>query len=108
MDKAKQLGVKAITEEERADFEEKAKSEIEFAKFSLKLFNDLVLANKEYLELITGNVYTMKSYYMGLVTADGGLEHYDGTLTIMDKAGQVAARCNPINAPASCGTLSMK
>src|SRR4030067_1116581 len=38
---------KAITEEERKDFEEKAKSLVEFAKFSLKLFNDVVLSNKE-------------------------------------------------------------
>ena len=33
------------------------------------------------------------SYYMGLVTPDGGLEHYDGTLTIMDNDGVVVARC---------------
>ncbi|GAH57396.1 unnamed protein product, partial [marine sediment metagenome] len=58
---------KPITEEERTDFEEKAKSLVEFGKFSLKLFNDLVLANKEYLELITGDIYTMNSYYMGMV-----------------------------------------
>ena len=41
---------KAITEEERKDFEEKAKSLVEFAKYSLKLFNDLVLSNKDYLD----------------------------------------------------------
>src|SRR5512136_1152947 len=36
---------KPITEENRKDFESKAKSEVEFAKFSLKLFNDVVLSN---------------------------------------------------------------
>ncbi len=30
---------------------------------------------------------------MGLVTQDGGLEHYDGTLRIMDQYGKVAAEC---------------
>src|SRR5512136_2156970 len=36
---------KPITEADRKDFEEKARSEVEFAKFSLKLFSDVVLAN---------------------------------------------------------------
>jgi len=58
---------KPITEEQRKDFEAKAKSCVEFSKFSLKLFNDVVLANKDYLNIITGNIYTVKSYYMGLV-----------------------------------------
>ena len=39
------------------------------------------------------NFGNFPSYYMGLVTPDGGLEHYDGTLTIMDKDGKVVARC---------------
>ncbi len=39
------------------------------------------------------NFGNFPSYYMGLVTSDGGLEHYDGTLTIMDNDGQVVARC---------------
>jgi F420-non-reducing hydrogenase large subunit len=58
---------KPITEEQRKDFEAKDKSCVEFSKLSLKLFNDVVLANKDYLNIITGNIYTMKSYYMGLV-----------------------------------------
>lgn len=33
------------------------------------------------------------SYYMGLVTPDDGLEHYDGKLRIMDQNGKVAAEC---------------
>ena len=28
-----------------------------------------------------------------LVTPDGGLEHYDGKIRIMDKNGKVAAEC---------------
>ncbi|GAI18000.1 unnamed protein product, partial [marine sediment metagenome] len=54
-------------EEERKDFEEKAKSLVEFGKFGLKLFDEQVLANKKYLDLITGDIYFMKSYYMGMV-----------------------------------------
>jgi NAD-reducing hydrogenase large subunit len=39
------------------------------------------------------NFGNFPSYYMGLVTPDGGLEHYDGTLRIMDPNGKVAAEC---------------
>jgi F420-non-reducing hydrogenase large subunit len=79
---------KAITEEDRKDFEEKAKSLVEFSKYSLKLFNDLVLSNKEYVDLITGDIYTMKSYYMGLVDANNKVNFYDGVLRLVDPDGK--------------------
>ncbi len=78
---------KAITEEERHDFEEKAKSLVEFAKFGLKLFDDLVLANKEYLDLITGDIYTMNSYYMGLVDDNNKVSFYEGDIRVVDPEG---------------------
>ena len=79
---------KAITEAERKDFEEKAKSCVEFSKFSLKLFSDVVLSNKDYLNLITGNIYTMKSYYMGLVDSNGKLNFYEGDIRVIDPDGK--------------------
>ncbi len=86
---------KAITEEERKDFEEKAKSLVEFSKFSLKLFNDIVLGNKEYLNIITGDVYTMKSYYMGMVDANNKVNFYDGNLRLVDPDGKEVAKFKP-------------
>ena len=86
---------KPITEEERTDFEEKAKSSVEFGKFSLKLFNDLVLANKEYLELITGDIYTMNSYYMGLVDSNNKVNFYDGDIRVVDPEGKEVAKFKP-------------
>jgi len=86
---------KPITEEERKDFEEKAKSLIEFAKFSLKLFDDLVLANKEYVDLITGDIYTMKSYYMGLVDGNNKVNFYEGTLRVVDPEGKEVDKFKP-------------
>ena len=79
---------KAVTEEERKDFEEKAKSLVEFSKYSLKLFNDLVLSKKEYLDMITGSVFTMKSYYMGLVDANNKVNFYDGQLRLVNEDGK--------------------
>jgi len=86
---------KPITEEERKDFEEKAKSEVEFAKFSLKLFNDVVLANKDYLALITGDIYIMKSYYMGLVDSNNRINFYDGDVRVVDEDGKEIVRFKP-------------
>jgi F420-non-reducing hydrogenase large subunit len=86
---------KAITEEDRKDFEEKAKSMVEFAKFSLKLFNDVVLANKTYLDIILGDVYTMKSYYMGLVDANNKVNFYEGDIRVVDAEGKEFAKFKP-------------
>jgi F420-non-reducing hydrogenase large subunit len=83
---------KPITEEERRDFENKAKSLVEFAKFSLKLFDDLVLGNREYLDIITGPVYTMKSYYMGLVDSNNKVNFYEGDLRVVDPEGKEVAK----------------
>ncbi len=83
---------KPITEEERRDFEEKAKSLVEFARFSLTLFNDLVLENKEYLDLITGDIYSMKSYYMGMVDTSNKVNFYEGDIRVVDPDGKEAAR----------------
>jgi F420-non-reducing hydrogenase large subunit len=86
---------KPINEEERKGFEEKARSLVEFGKFGLKLFDDLVLANKEYLDLITGDIYTMKSYYMGLVDGDNMVNFYDGNICVVDPEGKEVARFEP-------------
>ena len=83
---------RAITEEERADFEEKAKSMVEFGKFSLKLFDDVVLGNKEYVDIITGPIYTMESYYMGMVDANNKVNFYDGDIRVVGPDGKETAK----------------
>lgn len=86
---------KAITEEEREEIEEKAKSCVEFGKFSLKIFDDVVLANKEYVEVITGNIYAMKSYYMGLVDENNKVNFYDGNIRVVDEEGREFVKFKP-------------
>lgn len=79
---------KPITEEDRKDIIEKTKQFIEFAKFSLKIFDDLVLKNKEYLNLITSDTYFIKSYYMGLVDKNNKVNFYDGDIRVVDEDGK--------------------
>src|SRR3989339_316019 len=47
---------KQISEEERAQMEDMAKNCVEFGKFTIKLFHDVVLANKDYLDIIAEHV----------------------------------------------------
>lgn len=86
---------KAITQDERQDFEKKARSMVEFAKFSLKVFNDIVLSNKDYVDLILSDAYTMKSYYMGLVDAKNRVNFYDGDIRVVDSEGKEFAKFKP-------------
>jgi F420-non-reducing hydrogenase large subunit len=60
---------------------------IGFAQFSLKLLNDLVLSNKEYLDLILGDIYTHRTYSMGTVDDNNKVNFYDGKVSIVDPEG---------------------
>jgi F420-non-reducing hydrogenase large subunit len=84
-----------ITEEERLGIVEKAKFLVEFAKFSLKLFGDVVLANKAYVDLILSDTYALKTYYMGLVDAADKVTFYDGMIKVVDPDGKEFARFAP-------------
>jgi len=79
---------KPITEEERQEIEKMAESSVEFAKFGLRLFDDVVLKNKNYVEMILSDAYTLKTYYMGLVDENNKLNFYDGKVRVVDPEGK--------------------
>lgn len=86
---------KPVTPEERIEFEKKARSMVEFAKFSLKIFNDVVLANKDYVNIILSDAYTMKSFYMGLVDSRNRVNFYDGDIRVVDPDGKEFVKFKP-------------
>ena len=86
---------KPIDEDERKQIQEMAESTVEFAKFSLQLFNDVVLKNKEYVDIILGNIYTMQSYYMGLVDGNNKVNFYEGDIRVVDPEGKEFAKFKP-------------
>lgn len=86
---------KGITEEQRKEIEDMGRWAIEFAQFSLKLFNDIVLANKAYVDLILGDIYTHHTYYMGMVDENGKVNFYDGKVRVVDPNGKEFARYAP-------------
>jgi F420-non-reducing hydrogenase large subunit len=60
---------------------------VKFGEFGLKLFDDLVLGNKAYLDLILGDGYELVTNYMGLVDAKNRVTFYDGTVRVVDPDG---------------------
>jgi F420-non-reducing hydrogenase large subunit len=86
---------KGLTEEERKDIEEKAKGFVEFSKFSLKIFNDVVLANKEYVDIILNGPYSLNLYSMGLVDDNNKVNFYDGKVRVVDQEGNEHCKYAP-------------
>ena len=86
---------KPLSEDERKQMQEMAASLVQFAQFSLKLFDDVVLKNQGYLDLILSDAYTMKTNYMGLVDKNGKLNFYDGELRVVAPDGARIAQFAP-------------
>jgi F420-non-reducing hydrogenase large subunit len=86
---------KGITEDERRKILEGARSCLEFAKTSVKLFDDVVLKNKAYVDLIMSDPYTLTTHYMGLVDGMNRVAFYDGQVRIVDTEGREIVKYHP-------------
>ena len=83
---------KALTEGSRRSILDMARSSVQFAQFTLKLFHDLVLDNPKYLEMIQNEAYTLKTYYMGTVDQRNRVNFYDGEVRVVDPSGKEFSR----------------
>ncbi len=83
---------RGINEEQRKEIEGRGREAVEFARFSLKIFDDIVLKNSEYVKLITGDVYVHKTYNMGMVDAKNCTNFYDGKIRVTSPAGKEHAK----------------
>ncbi len=86
---------KRVSEEERRGIEAVARQNIEFAQFSLGVFDTVVLRNPRYLEMIRSDAYRQCTYSMGTVDEAGCLNLYDGKIRVMDPDGREFARYHP-------------
>jgi F420-non-reducing hydrogenase large subunit len=77
----------AVSPELRDRFVAGAAHAVEFGAFALQVFRDVVLGNPEYVELVTSEAYTHRTYYMGLVDQANHPNFYDGRLRVVDPAG---------------------
>ncbi|MBI4703085.1 MAG: Ni/Fe hydrogenase subunit alpha [Deltaproteobacteria bacterium] len=86
---------KALTEEDRVTVAAAAGAAVEFAQFALKVFDDVVLGNKAYVDLVVGDIYQHRTYYMGLVDGRGRVNFYDGQVRVVDPAGKLFCQFSP-------------
>jgi len=86
---------KPISEEERQEIERMAESCVKFAQFSLQVFNDVVLKNKKYVDVILSDAYKLRTYYMGTVDENNKVNFYDGKIRVVDPEGREFAKWEP-------------
>ncbi len=83
---------KGISDAQRLEIVGKAKSCVEFAQFSLKLFEEVVLQNRNYLDLVLSDVYELDSYWIGTVDAANRVNFYHGDHRVVDQNGKEVFR----------------
>jgi F420-non-reducing hydrogenase large subunit len=83
---------KGLIKEEVKDIKDMVASCNTFAKFTLGLFDDIVLKNKVYVDLIRSDPYTLKTYNMGLVDKHNKVNFYDGLIRVTDQEGNETAK----------------
>ncbi|MBN2024674.1 MAG: Ni/Fe hydrogenase subunit alpha [Pirellulales bacterium] len=88
---------RGIDEEQRKELEARGREAVEFGKFSLKVFDDIVLANSDYVNVITGDTYTHKTYNMGTVDRNNHVNFYDGMIRVTGPDGKEHAKYDPKN-----------
>ena len=79
---------RGITEEDRKWMRDTADFSVEFTQFALELFKQVVLDNKEYLNLVLNDAYKLNTYYMGLVDENKRVNFYEGKLRVVNPKGE--------------------
>jgi F420-non-reducing hydrogenase large subunit len=83
---------KRVTPEDQIQFQNVAAEAVEFAKFTLEVFDNIVLKNSEYVNLILSDTYTHRTHYMGLVDENNHVNFYDGSLRVVSPEGKEWAK----------------
>ncbi len=79
---------KPLTREERQEILDHTDYFVEFAKFTLRIVESVLLKNPEYVEMILSDTYTHRVYSMGTVDADNKVNFYDGMIRVVDPDGK--------------------
>ncbi|MBM4170441.1 MAG: Ni/Fe hydrogenase subunit alpha [Ignavibacteria bacterium] len=86
---------RGISEEERVAFAKDLEYFVEFGKFTFQVFNDIVLKNSGYVDLILSDTFTQKTYYMGTVDENNKTNFYDGKVRVVDPEGNEHCKYEP-------------
>ncbi|MBM3304346.1 MAG: Ni/Fe hydrogenase subunit alpha [Candidatus Aminicenantes bacterium] len=83
---------KGLSKEERDEVLKIGEEAVEFGKFSIGVFNQIVLGNKEYVDLILSDSFTHRTYNMGLVDEKNHVNFYDGRVRVTGPDGAERAK----------------
>jgi F420-non-reducing hydrogenase large subunit len=86
---------KQVTSDEAALVRNAALLNIEFALFTLDLFERIVLKDPQFSEMLYDETYLHKTYSMGMVDERNRPNFYDGMMRIVDPDGNEFARYHP-------------
>jgi F420-non-reducing hydrogenase large subunit len=84
-----------INEEQRQEIEKMGRWAIDFARFSMQLFDQIVLGNPAYHDMVLGDIYTHRTYSMGLVDQNNRVNFYDGLVSVVDPEGKQVGKFAP-------------
>ena len=74
---------KPLTPEDASRFRAVADEAVDFACFTLDVFEKVVLQNSAYVDLILSDPFTHRTYYMGLVDENNHVNFYDGSIRVV-------------------------
>lgn len=86
---------RSINPAERDEIREIARRNVEFARFSLDIFQKVVLDNPGYLEMITSETFKHQTYYIGLVDERNRPNFYHGQVRVVGPEGRELLRYDP-------------
>lgn len=83
---------KRVTPEDRILFQSIAGEAVDFALFTLQVFDDVVLKNSDYVQMILSDAYTHRTHYMGMVDENNHVNFYDGSIRVVSPEGEEWAK----------------
>jgi F420-non-reducing hydrogenase large subunit len=86
---------KALKAEDLPKFKQLAQDGLEFALWTLDVFKKIVLANPDYVKMITSDTFTHQTCYMGMVDDQNRVNFYDGKLRVVDCTGKEIYKFGP-------------
>ncbi|MBD3162488.1 MAG: Ni/Fe hydrogenase subunit alpha [Candidatus Eisenbacteria bacterium] len=86
---------KRVTKEEQEELVRIGEEMVEFGKTTIQVFEDIVLKNQAYVDLILSDMYSHRTHSIGLVDANDQVNFYDGVARVVDTEGAEIARYKP-------------
>lgn len=87
---------KPIKREEQRELLDLVEDLVSMGQTTVNLFKDVVLGNKDYVDIITDtNLYYNETYHMGMVNEKNEMEFHDGPTRVIAQDGSEFARFEP-------------